>query len=126
MNGFAGIVIPWHLAGPLWRLADLEEVRQDVRGRHPDLDAVLWRWAELAAQHPPRRRPATSLDGPSQPDGASTEMTTAQVAARHSITTAAVTKAAREGRLPGRRVGDRWAFAPADVAAWAASRARGA
>jgi excisionase family DNA binding protein len=126
VHGLAGpvVVVPARIAALLVRRLGLAAFARDARGIDPELDAVLvalrdagYRWA--AARGCP---PATDHDGGDVLEARSPWMTTAAAAQRLGVTRQAITRAIREGRLPGQRLGARWVVDPDDVELLAGQR----
>jgi hypothetical protein len=124
------VILPARIAAGLERALHLDEYRIRVRGHDRDLDEVLaaWHgsalhWAGSASEQARFRAQFPSLDDlRNLPDA----LTAEDVAAHVNRTQHAIRKAAREGRLTGERIAGRWQFRPEDVAAWQATRKRGA
>lgn len=129
-------MLPDRAAFLLARRLGLDALRVEVRGQDPEIDELLMDWHMVALGY--REKLAR---GPDACDVASALPSESQVAARSSRrcqlgtrqvadaaglkSTAAVTLAARAGRLQGTHEGGRWWFEEDDVAAWIASRKAG-
>ncbi len=118
--------VPARIALLLERTFGLDSWRINVRGRDPELDAVLASFHAVAMQYDPAKT-TTSDCGSSSDTGAevvrsSPELTTTAVADLFDITPRAVRLAASNGQLKGRHVGGQWRFNHHDVNAWAAAR----
>lgn len=113
-----GLIVPARSALLLGRALKVDELRKQIRGRDAEIDEVLMGWHLVSLAERERMSAeagcdrATTVASESQPDGESTRRlwSSAQVAAVADVSAAAVTRAAREGRLPGRSDGGRWQF----------------
>lgn len=121
----SAVIVPAHVVRWVAARVDFGRLRDEARRTAPDVYTVLvaMRAAEvlLAREVPPQvptAVPAGSDHACSKREG----LGTAEVAARAGITTRAVTKAAQDGRLPGRQHPTGWRFDPADVDEWIARR----
>lgn len=124
MNG-DDLRISSRMAALLFDALGVERLRVELRGRSEELDSTLWRWREVAIRE--RQRALSSILGTkiassSDVDASSPVMTAAQVAEQAALTTRAVTKAATQGRLPGRRIAGVWLFDRTTAEAWAEER----
>lgn len=116
------VVVPGRIAAWLHERLQLDNVWTNVRGRDPEVDALLnaiisashhWRAAvggNVAAQ--PTARPAPSP-----------YMTTSDAAVQIGIGKSAVRMAIRQGRLPAERVDGRWRIDRAEVEHYRAAQA---
>jgi excisionase family DNA binding protein len=123
------VLVPGRVAALLEKTLKLDTVRSQLRGADRETDEVLLairvtglRWAEGRSAEPACDH-ASDVHKVPQVGGRS-DMTTRQVANALGISTAAVTLAAREGRLDGRQVGGQWRFDMDSVAVWKAMRRR--
>jgi excisionase family DNA binding protein len=115
------------LVAPVFQLA-VRNARRNGRAVDPEL-LLLVSAAESAeaAMQVARRKPqvAASDHDAASSRTATAHLTASEVALRLGISSQAVTKAARDGRVAGQRAGRDWNFDPREVEAWAARR-RGA
>lgn len=126
ITGRVAAMLEHHLEQPL------TDLRQRYRGKDAELDDALLGLHTAAVMFlDDVRDGVSSADGTqrvpiAEPPAQSTVMSVTDVSDLVDLEPRTVRKAALEGRLDGRKIAGVWQFTSADVAAWRATRARGA
>jgi excisionase family DNA binding protein len=130
------VVVPYRIAA--WIDRELGRRRVDVRGADAQLDSVLNALARAGAEWRERHQlvsrtePAgcavgsadtTGLATTPQPVALSQRLAPAEVADLLNLSSEAIRKACRTGRLKAERVGDRWEVSREDAEHYRAARA---
>jgi excisionase family DNA binding protein len=113
------VVLPGRIAALLEQHAGLNRFRIEIRGRDPELDAVLLdlRLAALAW-----RTSATGTKEDVRPEPAASWLSTTEAAARVGVTSRAIRRAIAEQRITATRVGRSWRIARTDHEHYRANR----
>lgn len=116
VDGSPVAVVPGRVAAWLVRRLQLDRVRAEIRGQDPEVDAVLVGLTVAGAAWRARTGSAagTTVAPTSEPAG-EYPLSTKDAADRLGLSTRAVTKAAKAGRLGGHQRDGRWYFNPADI-----------
>jgi excisionase family DNA binding protein len=104
-----GVYLPGWACAVLDRMA-LDAVRREVRGQHPDLDAVLGAVHEAALRFRVAAEAGSRLDATEIRSASSSAVDTTTAAARLGVTARRVRQLIATGRLAATRIGGGWAI----------------